>query len=403
MTINRRAVVFLIALMMVPAMTAAEVSRVEIVSRRDVLAGRAFGSAGAYELIVSKVHFAVDPAAPRNRVVVDLEKAPRNAAGLVELTADLSILKPKDQARGNSVALIDIVNRGRRTVLTSFNRATGAGDLSTDAEFGDGLLMRQGFTLVWVGWEFDVPRRDGVTRIDVPAATGVSGVVRAFLTPDARRPEVTFGDLAGYSPSDPAASSNTLTVRDGMQGTPTTIARDRWQLAGNVVTLEGGFEPGRTYELAYTAANLPVSGLGFVAVRDTASWLKYANGCAGCGEVRLRVRVVSKRPLPAQLPVRRLQHRREESSGVRRRHGQHRRRCAHRLQRTRRDADRARPIHGDVVSVRRQQAAGCGHRSRRWRAGESACPRTPAENLLHEHRRRVLGRRPLGRVDPHDA
>jgi Alpha/beta hydrolase domain len=276
MAMKKRVLVFLIAVTMLPAVVAADVSRVEIVSRLDVLAGRAFGAAGAYELIVARVHFAVDPGSPRNRIVVDLEKAPRNAAGLVELTADLSILKPKDQARGNQVALIDIVNRGRRTVLTSFNRATGAGDLSAEADFGDGLLMRQGFTLVWVGWEFDVPRRDGFTRIDVPAATGVTGVVRAFFTPDAARPEATFGDLAGYSPSDAAASSNTLTVRDGMQGTPTTIAREKWQLAGNVVTLGGGFEPGRTYELAYTAANLPVSGLGFVAVRDTASWLKYA-------------------------------------------------------------------------------------------------------------------------------
>ena len=99
MATKKRALVFLISLTMLPAMAAAEVSRVEIVSRRDVLAGRAFGSAGAYELIVSKVHFAVDPSSPRNRVVADLEKAPRNAAGLVELTADLSILKPKDQAR----------------------------------------------------------------------------------------------------------------------------------------------------------------------------------------------------------------------------------------------------------------------------------------------------------------
>ncbi len=61
-----------------------------------------------------------------------------------------------------------------------------------------------------------------------------------------------------------------------MQAAPTTIAREKWQLAGNVVTLEGGFEAGRSYELAYTATAAPVSGLGFAAVRDTAAWLKYA-------------------------------------------------------------------------------------------------------------------------------
>ncbi len=159
---------------MVPALAAAEVARVDIVSRRDVLAGRAFGSTGAYEVIVGKIHFVVDPANPRNKVVTDLDKAPRNAAGLVEMTADLSILKPKDAVQGNGVALIDIVNRGRKTVLTGFNRAAASVDLSTEAEFGDGLLLRQGFTLVWVGWEFDVPRRDGVVRVDVPVATGTT-------------------------------------------------------------------------------------------------------------------------------------------------------------------------------------------------------------------------------------
>ena len=266
----------LVVLALVPSLAAAEVARVDVTSRRDVLAGRPFGSAGAYELIVGKAHFVIDPSGARNRVVVDVDKAPRNAAGLVELSADLSILKPKDATLGNGVVLVDVVNRGRRTVLAGINRATAAGDLSAEAEFGDGLLMRQGFTIAWVGWEFDVPRRDGLARIDVPAAAGATGVVHGSFTPDARRTEITVGDLAGYSPKDPMAAANTLTVRDGMQGAPAAIARDQWQLAGNVVTMESGFEPGRTYELTYAPSSFPVAGLGFAAVRDTAAWLKYA-------------------------------------------------------------------------------------------------------------------------------
>ena len=272
----KRTIVLLTVLTMLPALAAAEVSRVEIASRRDVLGGKAFGTTGAYELLTGRIYLVVDPADARNKMVVDLDQAPRNAAGKVELSADLSILRPKDPARGSGVAFVDIVNRGRRTVLTSFNRATGNGDLSTEAEFGDGLLMRQGFTIVWVGWEFDVPKRDGVIGIDVPSATGVTGIARGLITPDSRQPSVTVGDLAGYSPTSPAAAENTLTVRDGITGTPTTIPRAKWQLSGNTVTLEGGFEPGRTYELSYLSSNPPVSGLGFVAVRDTASWLKHA-------------------------------------------------------------------------------------------------------------------------------
>src|SRR6185436_20159865 len=110
-------------LTLLPALVAAEVARVDVASRRDVLGGRAFGAAGGYELLVGRVYFVVDPESMRNKVVADIDKAPRNAAGLVELSADLSILKPKDANRSNGVALIDIVNRGRRTVLTGFNRA----------------------------------------------------------------------------------------------------------------------------------------------------------------------------------------------------------------------------------------------------------------------------------------
>ena len=266
-----------IVLAMFPAYAVAELSRVEIASRKDVAGGRAFGNTGAYELLVGRAHFTIDPGDARNRVVVDVDKAPRNAAGRVELSADLSILKPKDPSRGSGVAFVDVVNRGRRTVLTSFNRATGNNDLSTDAEFGDGLLMRQGFTVVWIGWEFDVPKRDGLIRIDVPSATFPGGeVVRASFTPDARRPDMTVGDLAGYAPSDPGSTANTLSVHDGITGTGVTIPRNTWRLAGNVVTLESGFEPGRIYEISYAVQSMPVSGLGFAAVRDTASWLKYA-------------------------------------------------------------------------------------------------------------------------------
>jgi hypothetical protein len=261
----------------VPASVAAEVARVEVSSRRDVLAGKPFGSVGSYELIVGRVYFVVDPVHARNKIVTDLDKAPRNAAGQVELSADLAILKPKDASRGSGVALIDIVNRGNKTVLTSFNRSAASRDLSTDAEFGDGFLMRQGHTVVWVGWEFDVPARTGGMRIELPAAKGIKGIVRASFTPDAKENEITVRDLSGYTPSNPEAAENTLTVRDGFQGTPTSIARHKWQLTGNAtIALEGGFEPGRIYEIAYAAANPPVAGLGFVAVRDTASWIRYA-------------------------------------------------------------------------------------------------------------------------------
>jgi hypothetical protein len=277
MTRNRIARVgaTLVCLLLVPSLISAEVTRVTIASRGGVAGGRDFGSVGPYEQIVGRVHFSIDPAHEPNRVIVDLDKAPRNAAGRVELSADLVVFKPRDPGRGNSVALVDIVNRGRRTVIDGFNRP-GASGTQSDPESGDGFLLRQGYTLVWIGWEFDLPQRDGAIRIEVPRAQGTRGLVRAVLTPAQKSAEATFGDLAGYAPADPASAENVLTVRDNLLAAPVTLARDQWRLSGNTVTLQGGFEPGRTYELAYVATDSPVSGLGFAAVRDTAAWIKYA-------------------------------------------------------------------------------------------------------------------------------
>ena len=126
----------------------AEVTRIEIASRTDVLGGKPFGAAGAYEKIVGKVFFSVDPAHPRNKAVVDLDKAPRDADGRVAFSADLYVLAPKDAGRSNGVALFDVLNRGRKNILRDFNRAPQVLDPTAEADFGDGFLMRQGYTLI---------------------------------------------------------------------------------------------------------------------------------------------------------------------------------------------------------------------------------------------------------------
>ena len=62
-------------------------------------------------------------------------------------------------------------------------------DPSTDADLGDGFLTSQGYTLVWVSWQFDVARAGGGVKLDAPVASGVSGVVRAQFTLNQRASE----------------------------------------------------------------------------------------------------------------------------------------------------------------------------------------------------------------------
>jgi hypothetical protein len=250
----------------VPSAVRAEVTRVDVATRADV--------AGAgYEKIIGTAHFAIDPKDPHNRVIVDIDKAPVNGSGRVEFSADLYILHPKDAARSNGIALVDVANRGRKMILNGFNRGA-ATDPATDADLGDGFLMKQGLTLVWVGWQFDVRRQGGAIGLEVPNAVGVSGIVRAEFTPNSAATEETVTDLAAYTPADPNGADTTLVVRDGPFAKPQSIPRDQWSLRGNTVTMPAKFQAGRTYELAYRAQNLPIAGLGMAAFRDMASWIR---------------------------------------------------------------------------------------------------------------------------------
>ena len=139
-----------------PALLPAALQRIEVSERSDVLDGKSFGAAGPYERITGKAYFAVDPNLPANKIITDIAKAPRNATGLVEFSADFYCLKPRDPKNGNHALLFEVSNRGGKGMLGTFDFG-GSLDPRTQADFGDNFLLEQGYTLVWLGWEFDVP------------------------------------------------------------------------------------------------------------------------------------------------------------------------------------------------------------------------------------------------------
>ncbi len=257
---------FALAACLLSVSSYAEVLRVDISDRKDI---PEYG----YEQVIGKAYFSVDPKDPHNAAVADIDKAPKNAQGRVEFSADIMAVWPKTgDGSANGVLLVDVVNRGNTTALR-LNRSAGGNVV------GDGFLLKQGFWIVAVGWEFDVPMRNGAIRIQVPTATDngapITGTVRAGFTPDKSDTAYTVTDIAAYSPLDPDEPGATLTVRDGVSAKATIIPRGEWSIKGNVVTLKTGFQPGRNYEVSYTAANPPISGLGLIAVRDLTSFAKY--------------------------------------------------------------------------------------------------------------------------------
>src|SRR6266566_5485899 len=124
----------------------AEVVRIEVKSRADVLAAKSLGAAGAYEKLSGKIYFAVDPRNSANQIIADIDKAPRNGAGKVEFSSDFYMIKPKDLSRGNGAVLYEVSNRGNKGILGFFNLAsTNSLDPQNAADFGDGFLLEQGF------------------------------------------------------------------------------------------------------------------------------------------------------------------------------------------------------------------------------------------------------------------
>jgi hypothetical protein len=260
----------------------AAVTRVEIVDRTDVLGGASFGTVGPYERIAGKIYFAVDPKLATNRSIADIDLAPRNAEGKVEFSADLYVLKPRDPSKGNGTALVEISNRGGKGLLNTFDLAAPSLDPRTQPEFGDNFLLKRGFTLVWVGWEFDVPPAPGLLRFYTPIATEngrpIYGLVRSEWEGDERVTTIPLEDrnLPGYPLADAADPANKMFVRDTVLGERRLIPRDKWTFSdASHAKMDAGFEPGKIYEVIYKAKDPVVVGLGPAAVRDTVSLLKY--------------------------------------------------------------------------------------------------------------------------------
>jgi len=272
---------------------AAEVVRIEVRSRADLIEGKPFGATGPYEKLAGRIYFEVDPANPANTIITDIDKAPRNARGRVEFSSDFFLIKPKQVERGNGTVLYEVSNRGGKGMLGFYNHATGSLNPASDAEMGDGFLMKQGFTLLWVGWQFDPPQREGLVRVYPPIATDngkpIVGVVRSEVIVARVALDATLADRdhLAYPVADPDDPTNTLSVRDTIEGPRRFIPRSEWRFARlsdgkpmpdrTRVYLAGGFQPSKIYEVVYKSQNPPVVGVGPAAVRDVISHLKYAS------------------------------------------------------------------------------------------------------------------------------
>ena len=299
---------------------AAKVERVEILSRQPFAAGTEFGRAGAYEKLRGRAWFALDPDAAANVAIADIKLAPRNNRGLVIFSSDFLVLRPVDATNGNGLLLYEVNNRGNIAMLGQLNEAPSSrNDPATVADAGNGFLFRRGFTMVWSGWAADVAVSPGDNRLvlTAPVATKagvpITGKVAYDLIVESPRAVARFtGNLGtAYPLADDGASDATLTERDRPDGERRPIARSAalaseasgqrgdsivrapdtrpepgssargWSFVvpggggpATEIRLDGGFKPGRIYQLVYTARDPMVAALGMAGIRDLLSYLR---------------------------------------------------------------------------------------------------------------------------------
>ncbi len=280
-------------LYMVATTSAAEVVRIDVDNTREIANGKSYGLAGTFERIAGKIHYEVDPEAPINEIVTDIEYAPRNAAGMVEFSADFYLIKPKDIDAGNGAVFFEVSNRGGKGALDRFNKAAGTTAPVTAADMGDGFLLTQGYSLLWVGWQHDTPLNEGRMRVYPPIPTNHGGPIEGLVRSDIFVSDKVFARSLGdrghiaYPVADPDDPRNVMTAREGLTADRQVIPRERWQFARaesdhivpdpTMVYLDTGFEPGKIYEVVYVSENPPIAGLGLAAIRDTISRLKYGS------------------------------------------------------------------------------------------------------------------------------
>jgi hypothetical protein len=262
------------------------ITKLSVAAVNDFADGCEFGAAGPYVRIHGIAAGELDPAATENDVIVDLDRAGRNARGMVEYEADFFILRPAEPRRGSGVLVYDVTNRGRKVILGRLDEAGADADINNPRSVQDvglAFTLRRGYSLVWSGWDSGAPRANNGMTARLPAAleNGKPMVRRIRDEFHIGTRAAGNGDVVRLNFS--AVSTDTrkarLTVRDRESDARTDIQADSWEFVDErtIRLLPAGtnFAPYKIYEVWYEATGSSVIGIGFAATRDLVSFLRY--------------------------------------------------------------------------------------------------------------------------------
>jgi hypothetical protein len=236
-----------------------------------------FGQTGRYLKISGNFEGELDPADPRNAVIADIGLAPR-VDGKVRYTSTFYMLRPADAGKGNRKIFYDFGNRGNKRILQWFNDGAESDDPTSAADFGNGFLMRQGYTVAWSGWAGDVAAVSNMMSIELPIARNADGT--AIEGPVVAEFEPAAADRTKFALPYPASSTSptngVLTVRQH-EADPKMPVADWSYVSARQIEFAGPAHMQWIYEFVYRARDHKVMGIGHAASRDFLSFLKYAD------------------------------------------------------------------------------------------------------------------------------
>ena len=287
MTRHLRSLILLSILVMfcAPDASRAELVRFEVVEvESPYFDGRSFGSVGQYEMITARATIAVDPEHALNSGIVDIDLAPTNESGRVEAIADVAILRPVDLSKGSGRLFYEVLNRGDKISFILMNDAPWV-DYYQGLDAANGHLMNEGYTVVWSGWQGDMPAGENRMRLQAPVVENITGTVRdEFIFNHNYDP---FVATLSYPAASLDTDKATLTVRARQTDprvTPDDLAFEFFtaERAGIapytneqiVIHRPAGFDASAIYEFTYEARDPIVMGLAFATVRDLISFLR---------------------------------------------------------------------------------------------------------------------------------
>lgn len=229
----------------------------------------------AYEILRGQFYGELDPSDPHNKIITDLQFAPRNERGRVEYSATFELAQPIDTSKASGVLYYDVPNRGN----------------------GFAAVDEDGHIRVVSGWQGDIRPSKSLQTASIPTAIGANGksiigpvlVHFASTEPDKKSVSIRSGLGQGVARPSPVSLDTKLAHlywQTADDQPLQKIAAGDWSFAdcektpfpgtpdATKLCLRNGFNPELAYTLVYQGKDPQVLGIGFAATRDLIAFLR---------------------------------------------------------------------------------------------------------------------------------